>query len=67
MPTRIDSRATGAHAQRMANNPTAITATLAATHLSVEQLSQMFLASIRETFPAATPMEIEDITIPGTR
>lgn len=51
--------------QRMANNPTAITSTIAATHLSVDQLSQMLLASIRETFPAASPMEIDDMRIPG--
>lgn len=50
----------------MANNPTAITATIPATHLSISQLADMLLASMRETFPAATPMEIEDLTIPGT-
>jgi hypothetical protein len=50
----------------MANNPTAITATIPATHLSTSQLADMLLASIRETFPAATPMEIEDLVLPGT-
>lgn len=49
----------------MANNPTAITATIPATHLSTSQLADMLLASIRETFPAATTMEIDEMVLPG--
>ena len=34
-------------------------------HLSPSAVSSLLLASIRETFPAATTMEIDDLAIPG--
>jgi protein CMS1 len=35
-----------------------------ATHLSQSQLRTLLLTSIRETFPRATPMEIDDMLLP---
>ena len=35
------------------------------THFTPSEFSNLLLASIRETFPAASPMEIDDLTIPG--
>ena len=52
-------------AKRIAQLPGETLSSGAATHLSVDQLSEMLLKSTRETFPAATPMEMEDIVIPG--
>ncbi|ORY21419.1 U3-containing 90S pre-ribosomal complex subunit-domain containing protein [Naematelia encephala] len=35
-------------------------------HLTTDELAAILLNSIRETFPSATPMEIEDVRIPQT-
>ena len=51
--------------QRIANHPTSITDSVVATHLSVDQLSTVLSSSIKDTFPSASEMEIEDYKIPG--
>lgn len=38
--------------------------TTPATHLTPAQLTSLLLTSIRETFPSATPMEIDDMLLP---
>lgn len=35
------------------------------THFTTSEVTQLLLASIRETFPAASPMEVDDLAIPG--
>ncbi|GFZ42443.1 hypothetical protein JCM24511_00158 [Saitozyma sp. JCM 24511] len=46
-------------AKRLQNQPTAPSTT--PTHLTPSDLSSLLLASIRESFPSATPMEISDL------
>lgn len=49
----------------MANDPAQIGSDKPATHLSTSELSELLLASIRDTLPSASVMEIEDFKVPG--
>jgi protein CMS1 len=50
--------------QKLQQQPTALSS--APTHLTSSALSTILLASIRESFPSATPMEINDLLPPET-